>query len=775
MNDTEKRGLITAIRDEVKALHPLLNGIFGQMPGIVGHEYTHGPKERGADFILEKEDPGTGRRSYVGVVAKATKITGDVSDIEEQIRECEEERFYKGTIKVRCPEVWVMCSGGITERAKEKVSERFREKVIHFFDTNDLLKFVDKHSPHFWESLPPAIGTYLANLSARLTSLDHTSSVSLLEFGETPYIELDTFERQARGYQHTSARRKQPTTTVNLFSEARHIRIGVLEAEMGFGKSRLVRQIARHYCSPKSFNETKLVPIFGSLRDLVIKHSTSVKELLDSELGMVSGHLQENPEHERLLFLDGLDEIPTSGKPPGEVFESIIRQIRELGNVRLLVTTRPIRTVVERIDSYQDVRQFGIRPLSLKKIVAYIQLACTKAQLPVRMYEDLKRSPLFRQLPQSQIAAALFSNLLNQNPQDVPQTLTELYSKSIELMLGRWDQKKGSATEKEFTTAQLIAQELSDYFVTNGLSTIAIGEAKARVATYLNSRQTGVDEARVIDILFDRSNIFSVDIDQGTVSFRHRSFAEFLFARRKINDPGWQPLNHAFDPLWANVVFFYSGLRLDCSEFLTELQRYSPGNIGESLMKIVHVPKYTLAAYQTEFRVIESNTHLILLDAAHLYDRIARGEIKTSLNELSEMSLLYLFKSVLSESLGYSFFRKAIDPICVHVQEADVDTRTKVCALFFLGCIGAQFDDESAFQFLIKCHPIGELPISISVALTCETRMHTNLEKSPLLRAHADRLRKVLAPTSAKDPALMQKRLMKELFEMPIRTRIAAA
>ena len=33
-------------------------------------------------------------------------------------------------------------------------------------------------------------------------------------------------------------------------------------------------------------------------------------------------------------------------------------------------------------------------------------------------------------------------NLLAQKQQEVPQSLTELYAKSVELMLGRWDQKR---------------------------------------------------------------------------------------------------------------------------------------------------------------------------------------------------------------------------------------------------------------------------------------------------------------------------------------------
>lgn len=43
---------IVGITDEVKELHPLLEELFRKHPKILQVEYTHGPDEMGADFVL---------------------------------------------------------------------------------------------------------------------------------------------------------------------------------------------------------------------------------------------------------------------------------------------------------------------------------------------------------------------------------------------------------------------------------------------------------------------------------------------------------------------------------------------------------------------------------------------------------------------------------------------------------------------------------------------------------------------------------------------------
>lgn len=177
----DKNNLIEKIVDEVNVLHPLLENIFPKLQNVKSYEYTHGQFERGADFVLQIENATTNRLNYVGVVVKCGKIGGNkITEIEEQIKECNEERKYQVFNKVRCNEVWVFTTGGYTERAKEKITERLSGQKIEFFGTEDLSRYVDEYSPYFWHQLPEALGLYLQTLSKKITSLDSSTNISLV-------------------------------------------------------------------------------------------------------------------------------------------------------------------------------------------------------------------------------------------------------------------------------------------------------------------------------------------------------------------------------------------------------------------------------------------------------------------------------------------------------------------------------------------------------------------------------------------------------------------
>ena len=74
MDFKAKTKLIEAIDDEVNILHRLLHDTFRHMEGIEEVEYTHGPHEKGADFVLTRRDPALGRTHEIGIIAKKGKI-----------------------------------------------------------------------------------------------------------------------------------------------------------------------------------------------------------------------------------------------------------------------------------------------------------------------------------------------------------------------------------------------------------------------------------------------------------------------------------------------------------------------------------------------------------------------------------------------------------------------------------------------------------------------------------------------------------------------------
>lgn len=775
MDITDKRKQIEAIRDEVGELHKLLENIFPKLPHVSSYEYTHGQYERGADFILEVENSTTKRRSHTGIVVKCGKITGTLaSEVEEQIRECAEERAYKVMKRVRCNDVWIFSSGGYTERSKEKLQARLPGRSIEFFGPEDIASFVDDYYPYFWHKLPIEIGSYLQQLSEKISHIDRSASLLLSVNDQAMYIDLDTYERVRNTYtEQTKFKTKQVVKEVDFIKEATSSKCALLEADVGFGKSKLARRLVQHLCSADTYLTTKKVPVFSTYSNFLNYHNGSVREIIEASLGDALGAIKRDGAR-TILVLDGIDECGCSDRSTSDLFEDLYRQVRDDEGVSIVVTSRPLKSLVDRANTYNEARIFGIRPLSLLKIIRYLEETCSKANLPHRLFEDLKKSPLFKQLPHSPIAAALFSNLLNQNRQEVPQSLTELYEKSLELMLGRWEQRKDRATEKQYKTAQLIAEQMATYFIENKLIYISRSEASDIVKDYLSKRNTGIEQTEIESILFDRSNVFIEDTDLQVIGFRHRSFAEFLCAHRKSKDHSLSVIECSLDPYWTNVFFFYSGLLLDCAEVLKELRGVTPANETQEWLKILSVPGYLLAAYQTEFEVVEENLFDVFVNASRLYLRVRSGDTRMGLSKLSEMQLLYLFKSIVVESCGYPFFARSFDSLLLRISDGVLDEDVRNHALFFLACSASECGSNDGFEYLVDSVGAERLPLSISFAIRCEIEGKSNLQKNKTIKTHQEKLQRVLIPNQKNKPgnlvALARNRI-DEIFERPISAR----
>ena len=771
METNDKRKLIEDIKGEVSNFHPILENILPKLANIEGYEYTQGQFERGADFILKHKNTTTGRSKFIGIVVKVGKISSStVPIIEEQINECAEERFYKVMNRVSCSEVWVIASGGYSERAKEKLKHRIIGKSIDFFGSEDIVEWIDRYYPFYWHQLPNKLGEYIENLEKRLSNIEKSSSLNnCVTLDSDLYIELDTFEKVQKSYLKTNT--KIEKKNVEIFKCVIESKISLLEAEMGYGKSKLSRKIAHNLCNPQSVKEKKIIPIYSSFREFYEKQNLDLDLLINEKLGDAKEIIIQD-KLEILIILDGIDECSTLEKPTSEIYDIVVNQCKKLDYCRLLITTRPLKAINDKATLYSDARVFCIRPLSLAKIVNYLKIACSKSRLPSRLFEDLKRSQLFKQLPHSPIAAALFSNLLNENQQDVPQNLTELYSKSLELMLGRWDLKKELATEKEYKTAQIIAENIADFFVQNKLIYVSYNEIRELVSSYLSKRNTGVSTETIEEILFNRSNIFNNETEGGIISFRHRSFAEFLYAQKKSRDQSLPIIESALNPYWSNIFFFYSGILLDCPEALDQVRNYFPKEEAEKWMKIIAVPSYLMAAYQTEFDILERSLNDVLLVAANLFIQIKSGNTSTKLKDLPEMHLLYLFKALLSENISYDFFYKGFNNICLELDSHEIQEE-KFLALFFLACAESDLGRDDTFNYLLETYGVTDLPISISLAITSEVESKNNINKNRNIKKHITKLRKMLYPNHNKSHnSQASKNKIDDLYKKPLSLRM---
>ncbi|MRR50205.1 MAG: hypothetical protein EG825_04710 [Rhodocyclaceae bacterium] len=770
MNFQDKCKIIENIDDEVKILHPLLRDTFRQMDGVTEVEYTHGPNEKGADLILTRFDNALGRSHHIGVVAKIGKIVSNLDDIYRQIEECQMPRTIRsGTNEVRLSEVWVVNTSTVSKNAQEKILHRYASQRVEFIPGEKLAELVDRHAQYFWHDISSDIGSYLQDLARKLGQregeLSITSGLGCDEFYIHP--EIQEFEKT----RYVQSSRPPKPRFVSLHEEILRSKVSFLEGEMGFGKSKTARYTAMHFCAPDRFKHHPVVPIFETFRTMFDRRH-SLGSLLDSVTKRFF-NVGDHPECKYLFIIDGVDEAVGKCKEWETRLNELMLEAKQTANFHLLLTSRPLRCFDEPVAVYGSARRYLIRPLSLHKLIAFIEKACEKLSIPKRLFEDLQKSDLFKQLPQSPIAAGLLSRLIAQNSNDLPSNLTELYSKSVEDLLGRWDISKGGCTEKEYRDAEQVSMDLAEYMVGNHLIYMSETEARQRITTWHSERNTNTDLTTLIERVFEKSSLFVVDHENGTLAFRHRSFGEYLYALSCYKRHRLMPTDQSFDPYWVTIQFFQTGLLGDCEDHLRSLLSYKPSSEVEAWLKTLLMPDYFLAGYQTRYGIVEDSLYKLFIDAAELYEQVRQGKTKTRLAELSEMHLLWFFQRLIRHAFEYEYFRRAITPTVLKIDQEMLPPEIKHVALFFAACFAAELNDGSGFEYLIKTYGFDKLPMSISLAIHLEQETNKNFSKLPLLKVHEKKLHEALKPptTNKQIEALAQNQVIRDLFDKPVQSR----
>ena len=729
------------ITDEVNDLHPLLNAVLPKLPRVQTVEYHHGTAEMGADFVLSRLNDTFGTIEYIAVIAKVGRIVQDLTAIERQIDECEMARLIQGgKKKIRLNEIWIVATKNITHGAKERIFHKYSTRKIEFLDGSTLEKLVDQYVPLAWSRLPIAVGEYLQDLRTQTQAQDR--SVSLFVSDEAFYVTQDLYRVRDTEYRPKATGRLKPEK-VDIADLAESHRCILIEGGVGSGKSKLLRQLITSATAPDSFATTKVLPITATYTELVKNHSGNLTQLVNQRVPEEVAKLCRDSEY--LVLIDAFDEQRTDNDNQADELNALLDQASEESRIRLVVTTRFLKGRQHGAALRSDVARFELQPLSLKRTFEFIIRLCKEVNIKHRILEDLKRSPLFRNLPKSPMSAILLARLLNENQQEIPSNITELYSKYSELILGRWDEKKGLQSLKEYQALDAILMRLSRQMIEDQRAFISTIEVKNIFRDYLAQRNLGIDAEDLYNKMIDRCEIVLVDSHSETLGLKHRSFAEFFYAKSFIADQSLVIDSRVHNFYWMNTFFFYLGLRKDCPAELSAIIDMPTNNESEEWLKIINMSNYLLAGYTTPYGIIEKGVRDVVVTGAKLYRRIVTEGSKTWFNMLPRMQLLYLLQLFIRQGYSYKFFVGAIENAALEIEGSSLlDDEIKAYALFFLNVAYIDIDDRGnseTFDFMLK-RSLKTLPIDIQLALSHEGERVK--ERTTLMRKQDRQLRRIM-------------------------------
>ena len=347
------------------------------------------------------------------------------------------------------------------------------------------------------------------------------------------------------------------------------------------------------------------------------KHSGDLKKLIAQRVPVEV----RTPCHdsEYLVLIDAFDERRMDTNSQADDLNALFGQVSEENRIRVVVTSRFLKGV-ERGDVLQpDVARCELHPLSMQRTIEFLAKMCAKINFKDRILEDLKKSALFRNLPKSPMSAILLARLLNESQQEIPSNMTELYAKYSELILGRWDEKKGLQSQKEYQALDNILMRLARQMIDDQRLFISVDEVKAVFKNYLDQRNLEIDADQLFNRMVDRCEIVLLDSSSQTLGFKHRSFAEFFYAKSFILDQSLLVDSRVFNVYWMNTFFFYLGLRKDCPNELQAIFEMPMVSEQEEWLKIISLSNYLLAAYTTPYEVIEEGVRNVAVAAAELY------------------------------------------------------------------------------------------------------------------------------------------------------------
>ncbi len=757
LSDISKK--LDQIKDEVNDFHPLLNTLLPKLIGIRKVEYKHGPNEKGTDFILTKHDDTLEKTVYIGVIAKIDKITqSSIFDVGRQIEECDLARYIEnGKKSIFLDEIWVICNGKISINAQEKIHDKYRSKKIEFIDKEKLSDLIKKFLPDYLYDMPVKIGEYLAQKKAKNEEIDKRFNLINLEDSQL-YIEQDIIEIEEGEYNINNKRRnKRKINKIDIHDKIENEKFIIIEADMGAGKSKLVRKLVDYYTTPEIYLKSKIIPISINYRDFCEKYRFDINDTICSQINNLS--LSDfDKDSLFLLLIDGFDEKKDTLENQLSNLDKLSEDASNKNNVRVVLTSRYINALYDKkIKLKKRALRLEIAPLSQRKMLEFLKDLCAEINISKRIADDLKRSPLIRDLTRKPIAAILLAKLLNENSEELPSNITELYSKYLELMLGRWDIMKGLETQKEYDASESVMMEIANYLIDNNIEYLSKDECNYFFSQYLSKRNMDINPKELCEKIIFRSGIISEDKNTGNIYFSHRTFTEFFYSKLKHRDKSLPIDNRVFQLYWMNIYFFYVGLHKDCPELLNQIVALETTSEGERWLKLINMSNYFLAGYATPYEIIENNLHKTLIDASKLFLDILDKRIRSPFSILSEISLLWWTQYIVRDSYGYDFFKKAIDNVILNIDDSAEADIVKVYALFFTGVISIDLNNDEPFNFLIDKYST-KMPLNIKLAINHEGE---NLEnQSIVLKKQIKKIRRLMRTLDRKE--------IESLYRQPI-------
>lgn len=554
-----------------------------------------GPNEHGKDTIFVSTDQ-LGLLTMIAVQTKkgnlnlAGTTNKNLIDAITQIKTALETTVVTliNKKKAKPNRVILAASGRINDAARHHILDEIRNPNITFLDADDLIPKIDELLPELWlgieaDMLPyfNAIEKMVLGEQQEQNSYGH-DGILLGAADDKNFVSLSLHwstskKRKIHGrIEEIPHFEELPLASIVNHKSRRSLILG----EGGSGKSTGLQRIALELARRALEQDTTsyYIPILIKAVDLARSKVSSLLTYADEITRSLSGSNKSCFTDKDLsagriiIMIDGLDEV---GSDTDREYLLNLVEIFLSSNpsCQVIITSRPYRFITET-QLLKRYDEFRVSPINWKQAEKIVKRVTEAKRVPQSQAKEfLRRLEKIHGFELNPLLVTVFAATTDYTKQDIPANITELFKKFTELMLGRWDERKGLRLQYQAPLKDFVLTRLAFHMHSTHKVSINKSDAIEIVCSELINRGHEENAKNLLDEVFDRTGLFRVMGDE--IEFRHHLLQEF-FAGRGIGDP--DSVHQLIqDDWWKRALVFYFGERADNISLLSASTKSSHG------------------------------------------------------------------------------------------------------------------------------------------------------------------------------------------------------
>ena len=753
---SQKKDILKNMReiDMHKELVILFEKMYG--PKTKVHN-THGSNEFGRDIIICQPDPI--KDINTAVVVKMDKLSGQsldkpILDIIGQVQQCFEIdiKAKDSFNEISIDKVFIIVMGEISNNAAINLDAKLTAYKDRYtkLDINDMLDYFDNYYPEIFYG---ASGAHVLNkryeqIEQALREKRHYNPNCFIE----PNLKSFNKSKQEMIVISNSSNDKKvraETMNNNIFGKKETIgslankimssqHYILVEGDAGSGKSiftskltqYLIKEGAKNIQIKKNQTSNISIPVLIKATELKNGKLNNLNKILDTYYEESSINFDIN-----LIIIDGLDEVDEESKIN---IISVVSQLCKEQYISLILTSRKSTVTRQLVDSFE---KFELVPFETSQAINFIKkMASGKQKLLSALLKGFEQ--LKDQIPLYPMALSLLIEIVEEQ-EEVPASITELYSQYIEISLGKYSNTDNITVLFEPTIKSGFLQELAyEIFYKENVTSISLEKFDNFLVDY-TSRHSSIHS--IEEFKYDLSRVSILQIKFDSVEFSHKSFLDYFISSYYESNALTLYKNAQFDSvyecyhttLWEDVTSFYFGIKksidkeditkvLDSdpksSEFLSAVHRFGIGTLIQY-------------AWNSETAVKSYAIKEGISNIFNFKDLLYKNQTETFCMELpkiiSDVSLMHLINESYSSVFLEQEIRNAIALAIDNIKTGTNDEKDN--EIFYFGALfvitKAKSLDSSYVQNFIKDFIEIESKLDTSISLPIVALLRTATTK----------------------------------------------